>query len=415
MPSSIVLSLLLSFTLWQAPDPYGLTTGDKLVSDNTDPDGTRTITYINEDGDRVEIKKNLNGATTETTTNRDGKKTVRNYEIVFPGDGTRIETKDEGAGRTTRRTINGAGQRTRIETISEKPRRDSPETTDREIRTTDYHPNGRRAKLKIVNQEENPTSDGRRLPRKQTTHIETWDAAGNQTSKSDESVEIVGEENGRPIIGGTRTTETLNPETGAWDPPVIEVYDPKTNGWGPPPPPKSESEPQPEDERTSEGPARRAGYVALSPGIIHIALPDSVGYQWGVRGGVEFPCGGPCAIAAGIGFQHSVVTANAHELRTQAEVMPGARLVHDRLFVFGDVALGHVANTSSFELMGETSRFTQHGVALGLGAGASYTVWRELYVGGRFGADLQWFPSSSGTFGSHNLALDAFLGWRFGF
>ena len=52
---------------------------------------------------------------------------------------------------------------------------------------------------------------------------------------------------------------------------------------------------------------------------------------------------------------------------------------------------------------------------LGLGAGVSFAVWRELFVGGRFGADLQWFPSSSGTFGGHNLALEAFLGWRFGF
>jgi hypothetical protein len=415
--SSIVASLLLSFTLWQAPTPppppYGLPNGATLGSDTTASDGTRTITYTSQ-GNTVVVEIDLAGHTTETTTDPDGKETVRTYETLFNGDGTRTEVKDEGAGRTTRRTIGATGQRVKVETIHEVPRKDASETIDREIRTTEYHSNGRRSSVTVVKEEEVPTGDGRRLPRKRTTHTETWDAAGNKTSVMDEHIELVDEQNGVPIHAGTRTTRTRDPQTGKPGPPVVEVYDQNTNTWGPQPPPAA-PEPEPESDDMSEGPARRAGYVALSPGIIHIALPNAVGYQWGARGGVEFPCGGPCAIAAGLGFQHSVASAHAHELRTQAEAMPGARLLDDRLFVFGVVALGHVANVSSFEFMGETNRSTNHGVALGLGAGVSYAVWRELFVGGRFGADLQWFPSSSGTFDAHHLALDAFLGWRFGF
>jgi hypothetical protein len=414
--ASLFASTLLSFWLWQLPPPpYGLPNGAKPGSDQTAADGTRTITYESQ-GNQVEIEIDLSGATTETTTAPNGQQTTRQYETVFNPNGTRTETRDEGSGRTERRTVDAAGRRTVTESITEVPRRDDPTTIDREIRTTTYGPNGRRTSVTTTKEEDVLSGDGARMVRKRKSTTETFDPEGNRTSRTREELEVIDFEDGvGAVYGGTRTTQRRNAE-GKIDT-TREILD-ENQQWVPEPvepPPATDPGPEPEEPITSEGPARRAIYVALSPGIIHIALPDSVGYQWGLRGGVEFPCGGPCAIAAGLGFQHSVASANAHELRTQAELMPGARLLDDRLFVFGHLAIGHVANVSSFELMGTTNRFTQHGVAFSPGAGVSYAVWRELYVGGRFGADLQWFPSSSGTFAAHHLALEAFLGYRFGF
>lgn len=415
---SLLAAALLCFSLWQRPpDPYGLPPGAKPGSDQTAADGTRTITYESQ-GNEVEVEIELDGKTTQTTTGPNGRATVREFKTEFNADGTRAEIRNEGNGRTTRRTIDANGRTTVLDSITETPRRDEPTTIDREVRRTEYHPNGgERSSVTTVKEEEFVDPDGNRFIRKRTMRIETFDPQGTRTSLVREEVEVVDWIDGfGPIHGGTRTTQQRNPD-GSVGKPTREILD-RDKGWIPepaaaPPEPKPDAEPEP--DTTSEGPARRASYVALAPGIIHIALPESVGYQWGLRGGVEFPCGGPCSIAAGLGFQHSVASANTHELRTQAEVMPGARLLDDRLFVFGHVALGHVANTSSFELMGMTERFTSHGVAFSPGAGVSYSVWRELYVGGRFGADLQWFPSSSGTFASHHLALEASLGYRFGF
>lgn len=417
-PASLLASALLSFWLWQLPpDPYGLPTGAKPGSDQTAANGTRTITYESQ-GNEVEVTIDPTGATTETTTAPNGQETTRQYQTDFNGDGTRTETRDEGPGRTSRRTVDANGRRIKSESIEEHPVEGDSTTTRREIRTTEYDPNtGRRTSVTTTNEEEGLVPGWDRAIKRRSSVTETFDQNGNRTSRTREQAELVEvDNNGVPIYRGTRVTQTRGADGKIAT--TREILDPNTQQWVPEPteaPPATDPEPEPEGPVTSEGPARRAGYVALSPGIIHIALPDSVGYQWGLRGGVEFPCGGPCAIATGLVFQHSVASANAHELRTQAEVMPGARLLDDRLFVFGDVAIGHVANTSSFELLGMTERFTQHGVVFSPGAGVSYAVWRELYVGGRFGADLQWFPSSSGTFAAHHLALEAFLGYRFGF
>lgn len=413
----LVRLLALSATLWgllQAPpDPYGLPPGIKPDStDTTATDGTRTITYEKEDGTTVEVVIELDGSTTETHTSPDGTKTTRQYETIFNGDGTRTEVHEDTPGTIRRKTVDGNGKTRITETIESKSVDGDSTRIRRTIRRTVDDENGKRREVTTITEEEGLLPNLERGIFVRETRTEILDADGKRTGLIRETIELkeFDERANFPIYEGTRTTQTKQPDGSIQT--TRERMDPNTQQWGPDQP-KPKPEPEPEPGPITESPARRAGYLALAPGIIHIALPNAVGYQWGVRGGVELPCGGPCSVAVGPSFQHSVGSANAHQLRAQAELMPGARLVDDKLFVFVDLGIGYVGNLSSYQLAGETMRTTNHGVAFSVGAGVNYVVWRELFVGGRFGADLQWFPSGSGTFAAHNLALEAVVGWRF--
>lgn len=175
--------------------------------------------------------------------------------------------------------------------------------------------------------------------------------------------------------------------------------------------------------QTGMGDAPQSGaYVALQPGLIHIPCnsSDRVGYQWGAQGGYMVRTPGLFAVGVGGSFEHAVLNppaavegVSSHQLRVQAEAMPGVQLVARKLFVHGTVALGYVGWPTRFTSGGVTTRAADHGVALGVGAGANYRVWQGLFVGGQFGGDLQWIPGGVAVFPAYNLDLEASVGWFF--
>ncbi|MBI5499856.1 MAG: hypothetical protein HY907_06410 [Deltaproteobacteria bacterium] len=165
-------------------------------------------------------------------------------------------------------------------------------------------------------------------------------------------------------------------------------------------------------------------HVLLAPGVIHVPLDgeDDPGYQWGLGAAWLFrPVDGPFAIDAGIGLEHSIGNPpdqagydfESHQVRVEAQARPGAVLVGEALWVFGEVGFGYVAWPTSSTVGSMTTENATHGLVLTLGAGVSYTVWDGLAVGGGFGFDLQWFFAGGPASASHNFDFAVLAGWHF--
>ena len=174
-----------------------------------------------------------------------------------------------------------------------------------------------------------------------------------------------------------------------------------------------------------ESPRLSGLHVYLAPGVIHVPLDgdDDPGYQWGLGAGYLFrPADNAFALAAGIGLEHSIgnppdmpggADISSHQVRVEARAQPGAVLLDESLFVFGDVGFGYAVWPWSSTAGTMTTSNTSHGVVLSLGAGALYKVWEGLAVGGGFGFDLQWFFANGQTTASHNFDLAVLAGWFF--
>ncbi|MBI5489267.1 MAG: hypothetical protein HY905_18165 [Deltaproteobacteria bacterium] len=165
-------------------------------------------------------------------------------------------------------------------------------------------------------------------------------------------------------------------------------------------------------------------HVFLVPGVIHVPLDgeDDPGYQWGLGAAWLFrPADGPFAIDTGIGLEHSIGNPpdqpgydfESHQVRVEAQARPGAVLVGETLWVFGEVGFGYVVWPTSSTVGSMTTENATHGLVLSLGAGASYQVWEGLAIGAGFGFDLQWFFAGGQISSSHNFDLGVSAGWFF--
>ncbi|MFO7566230.1 MAG: hypothetical protein R6X02_26545 [Enhygromyxa sp.] len=358
------------------------------------------------------------------------KSTMVKYKLP---DGSRVEVLTTSSGRRETTTFDANGVRREIETIDQFPKRNLTNTVTYKFSRVRYDEKGRRIESVTSTDTWKLSQGWGRIREESEGRRRTFDETGKVVVDLNEKMTVIAGD-GPPVVTGKRTIIRTAPDGSKEE--HHEIWNDR-QGWTPAPSQPAPSQPgsdepapsepasgEPASQTSSSGPW---GYVAIAPGLIHIPIeaPDQVGYQWGLRGGVELGCGpsGPACFAVAVGgsFQHSVgkpyrsaeISSSSHQLRVQAEAMPGVRLLDGRLFVFGDVGLGYVAQPSRVELYGDVTRDTRHGVAFSVGAGSSYVVWRQLFVGGRFGGDMQWMFASGDSFGAHNLALEAFAGWRF--
>lgn len=195
------------------------------------------------------------------------------------------------------------------------------------------------------------------------------------------------------------------------------------------------------------GPAEGKGYVYLSPGLISIPVGDDdfadltdVGYEWGLGGGLTLTPVDNFGIGLGLGFHHAPLNldedvtgwcgpvdcdASAHLIRILPEVRLG--YAAKRVFGYGYVAPGVVIGTARFSASGggftTDAEDTDAGFNLGLGAGVQFAVWRALFIGGEFGANLGFMNDpddddiatgdAGENYGAHMLNLRVLVGWAF--
>ncbi len=203
-----------------------------------------------------------------------------------------------------------------------------------------------------------------------------------------------------------------------------ENWDPKTKTWVPlERKTKTAPKPKPDSGAMLPKPLGGGAFVLGSPGLLQLPLESSPQprYRWSVAGGwLLRPGRSPFALGVGGTLEHGVgprvssgdLDIRSHEVRLQAQARPGVALLDDRLLISGIAGLGYLAHTT--RVTGYmTERDTAHGLALGLGAGGLYAVWRNLVVGGSVGVDLQWLRLGGQNVGAHALDIEATAGWMF--
>lgn len=187
-----------------------------------------------------------------------------------------------------------------------------------------------------------------------------------------------------------------------------------TNAWASPP--------EPSDKETIEDDST---YLTLSPvGVLVAPSTGQIGYQWGYQIGYLARTRGMFAIAVGgslehgmtdLGIMNSSDQALDHQVRAQAEVMPGLSLLDDDLFLHLSLGVGYAASIQRAKIldMVELETRTLHGVAFSPGVGLSYRVAGNFTVGGTLGGDLQWLDPAGDTSNAHNVDVKFSLGWMF--
>lgn len=187
-------------------------------------------------------------------------------------------------------------------------------------------------------------------------------------------------------------------------------------------------------------PAEHRGYVYGSPIFFAAPLGDddvtdavAVSYQWGLGVGGFFALGPSknVGISAGFAFEHNPTTldddvddacdiidadCSIHVFRLLPEVRIGG--IANRLYAYGFISPGLGLVYSKFDGVFTDDDDTDAGFNLGLGGGASYVVWRNLYVGGELGFDLGWYTNDEVDIGdddyaAYTLDLKALVGWYF--
>lgn len=151
----------------------------------------------------------------------------------------------------------------------------------------------------------------------------------------------------------------------------------------------------------------RRGYLALSPGVIGIALAEPNGppprYIWGIEGGYHFPLGRSLMVQPGLVFEHSAYRQadaatvdgplsrprRAHLIR----LGPQVRLGGGNAKVFGYALFSVTSGVRVFDRIraDHLQRVAFPQVSSSIGGGVQGLIIGKLLVGGELNVDFQGF------------------------
>ena len=187
-------------------------------------------------------------------------------------------------------------------------------------------------------------------------------------------------------------------------------------------------------------PSEHRAYIYGSPALFAAPLGDddvkdavNVSYQWGFGVGAFFALlpSRRLGLSAGFAFEHNPTTldddiddvcdlVDAHCAIHVFRLLPEVRIggVVNRLYAYGVISPGLGLVYAKYDGAFTDDEDTDAGFNLGLGGGAHYVVWRNLYIGGELGFDLGWYTNDESDFGNddyaaYTLDLKALVGWYF--